>query len=191
MQKIPRRPEPAPRVVPYTYEDVIAALNEIAPHDWNQFFQTRVYAANPHAPLGGIEDAGWRLVYNDKMPDMLKSRETARKYTDMNFSLGFTLKEDGGIIDVLPGSPAEKAGIGPAAKLVAVNGRRWTAEILRDAVKSAVTNTAPIELLVENEDFFKTCKLDYHGGEKYPHLERDSSKPDLLTEILKPVVEKK
>ena len=81
--------------------------------------------------------------------------------------------------------PADKAGVGAAMKLVAVNGRRWTADLLRTAVKMARTNSAPIELLVENEDYFKSCKLDYHEGEKYPRLERDSTKPDLLTGILK------
>ncbi|HYV30752.1 MAG TPA: hypothetical protein VEO53_06545 [Candidatus Binatia bacterium] len=82
--------------------------------------------------------------------------------------------------------PADKAGIGAAMKLVAVNGRRWTPAILRAALKSAKTNTAPLELLVENDDYFKACVLDYHQGEKYPHLERDATKPDLLSQILKP-----
>lgn len=72
-------------------------------------------------------------------------------------------------------------------KLVAVNGRRWKPELLRAAVTSAKTDAAPIELLVENQDYFKTCKLDYHSGERYPRLERDAAKPDLLTEILKPL----
>ncbi len=177
----------APKVAPYTLDDVVAALNEIAPLDWRQFFQTRVYAANPRAPLGGIEGAGWRLAFQEALPDMLKSIEAAHKLTDLSFSLGFTLKEDGTIIDVLPGSPADKAGVSPAMKLVAVNGRRWTAAILRAAVTSAKSDAAPLELLVENEDYFKTCKLDYHDGEKYPRLERDATKPDLLAEILKPL----
>jgi len=177
----------APKVAPYTLDDVVAALNEIAALDWRQFFQTRVYAANPRAPLGGIEGAGWRLAFQEVLPDMLKSIEAAHKLTDLSFSLGFTLKEDGTIIDVLPGSPADKAGVSPAMKLVAVNGRRWTAAILRAAVTSAKSDAAPLELLVENEDYFKTCKLDYHDGEKYPRLERDATKPDLLAEILKPL----
>ena len=162
-------------------------VKEIAPHDWRQFFQTRVYAPNPRAPLGGIEGAGWKLVYTDELPDMLKSHETADKLTDMSFSLGLKVKEDGVITDIIPGSPADKAGVGAAMKLLAVNGRRWTPEILRTAVKFAKKDPAPIELLVENEDYFKTCKLDYHDGEKYPRLERDAAKPDLLTQILKPL----
>jgi predicted metalloprotease with PDZ domain len=179
-------PSGPPRVVPYTLDGVVAALNEVAPHDWRQFFQTRVYDIDPRAPLGGIESAGWRLVYSNTVPDMLKSAESAQKFSELRFSLGLTIKEDGSVQDVIPGSPADKAGVGAAMKMVAVNGRRWTAEVLRTAVKAARTNTAPIELLVENEDYFKSCQLDYHAGEKYPRLERDSTKPDLLKEILKP-----
>jgi predicted metalloprotease with PDZ domain len=178
-------PSGPPRVVPYTLDDVVAALNEVAPHDWRQFFQTRVYDIDPRAPLGGIEGAGWRLVYSNTVPDMLKSAESALKFTDLRFSLGLTIKEDGAVQDVIPGSPADQAGVGAAMKLVAVNGRRWTADLLRTAIKAARTNAAPIELLVENEDYFKSCKVDYHEGEKYPRLERDPSKPDLLQDILK------
>ena len=118
---------------------------------------------------------------------MLKSAESAQKFTDLRFSLGLTIKEGGAVQDVIPGSPADKAGVGAAMKLVAVNGRRWTPDLLRDAVQAARTNTAPIELLVENDDYFKSCKLDYHEGEKYPQLQRDPAKPDLLADILKPL----
>jgi len=177
-----------PQVIPYTRQDIIAALNEIAPYDWAEFFQKRVYAVNPRAPLGGIEGGGWRLTYTNAVPALLKARESAHKYTDMRMSLGLIVKEeDGYISDVIPGSPADKAGLAPAMKLVAVNGRRWTPEILRAAVKAAATDPAPVELLIENADYFKTCKLDYHEGEKYAQLERDPSKPDLLSKILKPL----
>ncbi len=176
-----------PRVVPYTYDDVLTALNEIAPYDWRQFFQQRVYEINPHAPLGGIDNSGWRLAYTNAVPEMLRLRESAARMTDLSFSLGFTVKEDGYLADVIPGSPADKAGVGVAMKLVAVNGRHWTPENLRAAIKTAVTGRAPIELLLENEDYFKTCKVDYHEGEKYPQLERDGSKPDMLSAILKPL----
>jgi len=176
-----------PRVVPYTLDDVVAGLNQVAAHDWREFFQSRVYATNPRAPLGGIEGSGWRLIYQDKEPDLLKYREAADKFTDVSFSIGLQVKEDGAVIDVVPGSPADKAGVGASMKLVAVNGRRWKPELLRGAIQLARTNDAPIELLVENEEFFRSCKLDYHDGERYPRLERDATKPDLLGEILKPL----
>jgi predicted metalloprotease with PDZ domain len=178
----------SPKVVPYTYEDVIVELKEIVPYDWDTFFQKRVYAVNPRAPLGGIEGSGWRLTYTNRVPELFKARESARKLTDMSYSLGLSIKEDGSIEDVIPGSAADKAEISPEMKLVAVNGRRWRADVLRTAVESARSNSAAIELLVENNEYFKTCNVDYHDGEKYPSLERDPDKPDLLTEILKPRV---
>ncbi|HOX58640.1 MAG TPA: M61 family peptidase [Candidatus Paceibacterota bacterium] len=176
-----------PRVVTYTLDDVLNALNEIASHDWRGFFQSRVYATTTSAPLGGIENAGWRLAYTNTLSPMLKSMETAQKFTDLRYSLGLTLKEDGAVQDVIPGSPAAKAGVAPAMNLLAVNGRRWTAELLRTAIQHARTNSSPIELLFEDDDYFQTCKLDYHEGEKYPQLQRNSSKPDLLAQILKPL----
>jgi predicted metalloprotease with PDZ domain len=176
-----------PKVVPYTLSDIVVTLNGIAPYDWSDFFRKRVYQINPHAPLGGIENSGWRLAYTNAVPAMLKARESLRKFTDMSFSLGLMLKEDGYIADVLPGSPADKEQVGVAMKLVAVNGRRWTPEILRGAVKAATTNQAPIELLIENSEYFKTYRLTYSDGEKYPCLDRDPSKPDLLSQILQPL----
>jgi len=177
----------APKVMPYTYDDVVNALNQISPYDWNAFFQKRIYGIAPRAPLGGIENSGWNLTYTNEMPARFKTREAQHKITDLNYSLGFTLGAEGRVNDVLPGTPADAAGVGIGMKLVAVNGRAWTAENLRAAVKSTVTSRAPIELLVENGDYYKTYALDYHGGEKYPVLARDPSKPDLLADILKPL----
>ncbi len=165
---------------------MLAALNAVAPFDWREFFQQRVYAVNPRAPMGGIERGGWHLVYRDTPSDMLKNTEAGKKATDLSFSLGLSLKEDGAILDVIPGLPADRAGVGAGMKLAAVNNRRLKHELLRTAIKEARDGTAPIELLVENGDVFKTCRLDYHEGERYPYLERDPAKPDRLAEIVKP-----
>lgn len=179
-------PSTPPRVVPYTLDDVLAALNTVAPFDWRGFFEQRVYAINPHAPMGGIEDGGWRLVYRNTESDMLKTRESSRKATDVTCSIGFVLNEDGGIIDVIPGSACDQAGVASGMKLVAVNNRRWKPELLRTAIKEAKGTTIPIELLVENGDAFKTCAVDYHEGERYPDLERDTTRQDLVSQIIKP-----
>jgi len=108
----------------------------------------------------------------------------------VQFSLGFLVRDSGGengdeVIDVIPGSPAALAGIAPGMKLVAVNGRKWTPEDIHAAIRQAKSGHEPIELLIENEDFFRTYRVDYHGGERYPHLERITGKPDLLGEIAK------
>jgi predicted metalloprotease with PDZ domain len=177
----------SPKVVPYNYDDVVNGLNAVAPYDWKSFFQKRIYDIAPRAPVGGIENGGWRLAYTNEVTPFLKIREAQRKLTDVSYSLGFTVGAEGNIGDVLPATPADRAGIVPDMKLIAVNGRGWNAKLLRDAVKTAATNSAPIELLVERDDYYQTCKLDYHGGEKYPVLERDATKPDLLDEILQPL----
>jgi predicted metalloprotease with PDZ domain len=173
-----------PKVVSYTFDDLLAALNNICPYDWRGFFHRRVYQIDPHAPLGGVENSGWKLAYTNQPPELLQAAEALRKFTDMRFSLGLTLNTDGGVVDVTPGSPADRAGMAPGLKLLAVNDRRWTSEILRTAVEAAKTNSAPIRLLCENDDYFKTFNLDYHGGERYPCLERDITKPDMLAAIL-------
>jgi predicted metalloprotease with PDZ domain len=177
----------APEIIPYTYADIVQALNQIAPYDWKNFFQARVYEITDHAPLGGIENAGWRLAWTNAVPPLLKLREDQRKYTDLTYSLGFSLSSDGGVGDVLPGSPADMAGIIQGMKLVAVEGRAWSAKLLRDAVSAAATNREPITLLTVNNDYYQTFPVNYHGGEKYPVLERDPAKPDLLNEIIKPL----
>ena len=95
--------------------------------------------------------------------------------------------DEGIVRDVVPGMPAASAGVGPGMRLVAVNGRRYSEKILHDALREGRNVKEPLELLVENAETFKTCKVDYHGGDQYPHLERDASKPDLVSAIGKPL----
>lgn len=177
-----------PMVVPYTLDDVVVALQRIAPYDWRKFFAERVQSHGPGAPLGGIENSGWKLVYNDTPNQTREAAEIAMHLTDLQFSIGFIVRDSGGdggdeIVDVIPGSPAAEAGIAPGMRLLAVNGRRWNPDELRAAIDQAKIGHDPIEMLVENEDYFRTYKVEYHGGERYPHLQRVSDKPDLLSEI--------
>ncbi len=176
-----------PQVKPYTFDDLIAALNVILPYDWKEFFTDRLTATRPQAPLGGIERAGWRLNYRDTMNAMMKALEERDKRVDLRFSLGMLLSEDGEMIDVIAQSPAARAGLAPNMKVIAVNGRKFSKDVVRDAVRSSRTNAAPLELLVQNVDYFKTYSLDYHDGERHPYLERDSSRADLLSRILAPL----
>jgi predicted metalloprotease with PDZ domain len=179
-----------PKTVPYTLDDVVAALQEISAYDWRTFFAQRVNSHGPGAPLGGLENSGWKLVYSETPNESREAGEVAMHLTDVQFSLGFLVRDTGGengdeVIDVIPGSPAARAGVAPGMKLVAVNGRRWSPDDLHAAIREAKSGGEPIELLIENEDFFQTYRVDYHGGERFPHLERISGKPDLLGEIAK------
>ena len=189
-------PGGGPAVKTYRFEDVVAGLNAVAPYDWDGFFQARIRDVAPRAPLGGIEGGGWKLVYTDVMPELTRAGEEESKLDDFWYSLGIMVQgdegsnaaEDGVVRDVVPGLPAAAAGIAPGMRLVAVDGRRYSERVLRDALRAARGSKEPIELLVENVEMFKTVKVDYHGGERYPHLERDAAKTDWVSAIGKPLV---
>jgi len=180
-----------PTVKTYNSDDVINTLNQVAPYDWRTFWLDRLSNHGPGAPLTGIENSGWRLMYDQNRSELMRIREDDRREIDASYSMGLLLKDDGTIVDTVEGMPAAKAGIGPGMQLIAVNGRGFarenanSAQVLRDALHAAIGNKEPIELLIENAEYFKTYKIDYHGGEKYPHLIRDESKPDMLTSIIK------
>ncbi len=175
-----------PKVVPYTFDDVVRTLNQVTPYDWAGLLKTRVNSIDPHAPLGGIERGGWRLMYNDQPNLFIRTGEKLRKSVDASYSLGFVVREDGVLSDVIYGSPAYAAGIGPGMKLVAINGRAWSRDVLLDALRTSKDSQQPIDLLVENAKFFKTYSIAYHDGIRNPHLERIQG-PDVLGEILTPL----
>jgi len=176
-------PSTGPMIKTYTFDDVINTLNQVVSYDWRGFWTERLTNHGPGAPLGGIEGSGWKLVYDDNASEMERGGETHGASAE--YSIGLELREDGTVSDTVEGMPAALAGIGPGMKLIAVNGRHYSPDVLHDALKAGKDAQAPLELLVENTEYYKTYKLDYHGGERYPHLVRDESKPDLLTEIYK------
>ncbi len=173
--------EAGPSVNPYTLDDVVAALNRVQPHDWAAFFRQRVDAVETHTPLASIENGGWKLTYNNIRSDYWNTTEEVEKVTDLMLSLGVRVKSEGVVEDVAIGGPVQKAGIAPGAKITSVDGRGFSPTVLREAAASG----EPIELMVRNGEHISTHRVDYSGGEKYPHLERENGKPDLLTEIVR------
>jgi predicted metalloprotease with PDZ domain len=140
-----------------------------------------LYSTGAHAPLGGIEHGGWKLEYDGEQSDFFADNNDGE---NLSFSLGLKVRDDGTIVDIVMAGPAGKAGISPATKIVAIDGRQFTTTILREAIGKAVTDKKPLELLIKNGEYYKTYSVDYHGGEKYPHLVRVESMPDLVTEII-------
>jgi len=169
----------------YTFDDVADALNAVVPHDWAAFLRTRVDALA--APLDGLAASGWRLAYTDKPSAYQRSVEAERKVVDFSSSLGIMVAtKDGKISDVRWNGPAFKAGLGASGSLVAVNSRSFTPDRLKDAIVAAKGGHAPIELLVKDGDLYRTVRVDYREGLKYPHLERIAGTPDRLSSILEP-----
>lgn len=173
------------KVNPYTFDDVVATLNGLVADDWHTFLRDRLDGKK--AITGGIEAAGWRLVFKDKPNGYAKA--AAAEYgggDDFLYSLGITVGRDGSISDVRWDSPAFKAGVGPEMTPVAVNGRQYSGEVMEDAITAAKASKQPIELLVKEFDTYRTIKLPYYDGLRYPHLERIEGRPDLLFSIYAP-----
>ena len=168
-------------VHPYTFDDVVRALNGVVADDWATFLRARLDGRTPIT--GGIAAAGWKLVYQDKPNDYAKAAAKEGGGADFLYSLGLTVDKDGKLGEVRWDGPAFRAGIGPGMQLVAVDGREYKKDTLEDAVKAAKTGRAPITLLVKDFDRYRTVALDYHDGLRYPHLERIAGTPDRLSAI--------
>lgn len=177
--------EGSPAVHPYAYADVVAALHQVAPLDWDAFFRQRVKEVAPQPPLAGIDGAGWRLGYGVTRTPIAKVAEDDSGESDLSSSIGLRISKDGDIVDIVPSGPADLAGVPPVARLVAVDGRKAAPKVLRDAIRLAGTGGA-VELLVENGDYFSTFRVGVPSGERYPRLEPVAGAADLLTKILAP-----
>jgi predicted metalloprotease with PDZ domain len=177
------------KVVTYTFDDVVATLNGVQPLDWAAFLRKRLDSTDPDAPLGGITRGGWKLAYSEEPTGTTKASEKIYKYAGFTNSIGLSVDAGdnaGAIVDVQWQSVAFDAGLAPGMKIVAVNGDKYSDQILRDAITAAKSGTAPISLIVQNGDTFGTVKVDYHGGLRYPRLERIPNTPDRLADITKP-----
>jgi predicted metalloprotease with PDZ domain len=170
-----------PEVKTYTFEQLVSDLNAIAPYDWAGFFKTRLDSTSAEAPVGGIENGGWKVVMNEAQP---RSQER-RGGSGYNYSLGMQLGPDGTVSDAIVGGPAFEAGIAPGMKVIGVNSRVYTPDVLADAVKAAKDSKDPIALMVVSDDYIHTFNVNYHHGPQYPHLVRVDDKPDYLDELIK------
>jgi len=170
----------------YTFEDVVAGLNAVAPYDWSSFLRTRLDSTSPNTPLESLEKSGWKLVYNDQPNSYTANLDSMRKRVNLMLSIGLAADGDGNVIDVQYGGPSYNAGIGPGMKITAVNGQQYSTDEIAGAVKDAESSTAPIQLLISNSSEYKTYSINYHGGLRNPHIERDAGHPDYLGEIFGP-----
>jgi predicted metalloprotease with PDZ domain len=178
-------------VVPslYRFDDVVQALQAVYPHDWAGFLRDRLDGHGPRAPLGGLERAGWRLVFTEQPTEHQRAMEAQRRIQDLTHSIGITVASGMGreakIEDVVWGGPAFEAGIAPGGTLLAVNGRSYTAQGLRDAI-TAARGGNPLALLVKSGELYQTWTLEYRGGLRYPRLERVEGRPDRLSALFAP-----
>jgi predicted metalloprotease with PDZ domain len=180
-----------PLIVPYTFDELVADLNQVTPYDWATFLRDRVDKINPRADLAGIEQGGYKLVYHDEPSASEKSLiEVFGKYigtVDTWFSIGVRANSDGTILDVRWNGPADKARLAPGSKIIGVNGQVFSGDLLRAAIREAKGKTDPIHLIVQSDSFLTTADIDYHDGERYPALERVAGTPAYLDDITRPL----
>jgi len=170
----------------YTLDDVVATLNRVQPYDWRSYLQRRVYDVAASPPLEGINEGGYKLVYSAEPTKWIKSGEKSGKNNDLTYSGGFVVGNDGKISSVLWDSAAFNAGLTVGSQITAVNGRDFEGDALKDAIKAAAGNGPAPELLIHDGDVYRTVKLDWHGGLRYPRLEKVSKGEGTLDALLAP-----
>ena len=170
----------------YTFDDVVAALNGVAPYDWASFLHAHVDELNP--PFASdFAATGWKLVYTDKESEYEKQYnerpQSSRHLYNFAWSIGLTMTDKGEVNDVRWNGPAFKAGVSTGATVVAVNGQDYSNDTLKSAITAAKGSSAPIQLLLKYQGGYRTVSVDYHDGLQYPHLVRVEGTPDYLSEI--------
>jgi membrane-associated protease RseP (regulator of RpoE activity) len=164
--------------------EVVKTLNDVLPYDWRGFLNERIYTPQKNAPLGGITNGGWKLVYNDTPNTYVEMGENIGGSTNLFYSIGILVNSTGTISDVNPDLAAAKAGLAPGMKITKIGGEDFSADNLRKAI-AATKNNSPLEIVADNGGSTQTYKLNYRGGARFPHLERVSGKPDVLSEVIK------
>lgn len=180
-------PDGQPVIKTYNFDDLVSTLNQIAPYDWRAFFRERLDSTASTAPVGGITNGGWKLVYTDEPNELLAAGEAVSGGGDFTASIGLRVKRDGTVIDSIPGMPAFESGVSPYLRIIGVNGRQFSVDELRRAIRDSKSSSAAIEIVATNTGTIETHQIQYRDGNRFPHLERIEGTPDYLDEILKPL----
>lgn len=167
----------------YEFADVVKGLNAVAAFDWSALLRSRVEGTSQ--PLtAGLERAGFRLVYSDKPNTAISDYEKSARITDLAYSLGVVISRESALTEVVWDSPAFKAGLTTNTTLMAVNGRSFSAEILKAAIARSGKDGTLIELLVRNQDNYRTVTVSCPDGLRYPHLVPMEGRVDGLNAVL-------
>ena len=190
-------PGGGPAVKTYTYDDVVATLNAVAPYDWNGFFEARVRRVAPRAPLGGIENGGWKLVYTDVQPELLRATEEQIEELRLFLVLARDRRAGRGGIGQRRGrrDPRRRAGTarrgGGRRPGHADRGRQRPALLREGACARRCAPPRPARTRSSSSSRTsrpsRRSRSTTTAASGIPHLERDASKPDLLSAIGKPL----
>jgi len=180
-------------VLAYQFSDVVAALQSVQPYDWAALLRAHLDATESGPLLDGLARSGWQLDYSDLPDPYFNAYEADDRAVDLMASLGVVVDDPavedlaertpGKLLDVLWNGPAFRAGLAPGMTIVAVDGDKFGADVLRAVVKASGTSLKPISLLLENDGSYTTVSIDYHGGSRYPYLKRIPGTIDRLSDL--------
>jgi predicted metalloprotease with PDZ domain len=159
-------------VLTYNFDDVVRTLNDIVPYDWKTLLTARLTETGDHAPLAGFVGNGYKLVFTDMPTPWFKADEKSREQTNLRYSVGLILGKGSAISEVLWDGPAFNAGLDLGDELIAVNGMAFNGQRMKDSIAWAAAHKDPIRLVVKNGDRYREVTIDYHGGLRYPRLEK-------------------
>lgn len=174
-----------PEVKPYTFEDVVQALNTVCPYDWAALLGLRVQTVQPMLTEVGIQNDGWQLTWTDQPGPARAGRRGAAPTADNNayYTIGARIGADGMVSDLNMALAAGAAGLRPGMKITGVNNLSFSNENLL----AALAAKAEFDLVADYGGELKTYHIAYSGGLKYPHLVRDESKSDVLSTVIKSI----
>jgi len=173
--------------LPYTFDDVVKALDQVQPYDWASFLKQRIYSLRPRPPLDWIAEAGYRLDFTSQPNRWVTSGEKDRNVLDLSFSLGMQVGKEGVVGRVNWDGPAFNAGITTGTTVVAIDDHTYSDDAMRDAIASAASGKVPIRVLLKQGNLFRSVELAYHGGLRYPHLVKVSEGDGALDRLLAPL----
>lgn len=170
----------------YEFKDVAATLNSVVPYDWAGFLTQRLSETSDRAPIRGFTESGYQIVYTDTPTSYTKAVEKETKSVDLNYSLGMVIGAGGKVTSIAWDGPAFNAGLTVASEIVAIDGRAYSDDDIKDAITAAKTNKQPIKLLVKSGERFRDIAIDYQGGLRYPRLEKTGTGEGALDRLLAP-----
>ena len=170
----------------FTFDDVVAALNQVSPYDWTGLLNERLQGKATRAPLNGLTLSGYQLVFSRDATPYLRDLEKRSGEINLTYSLGMTASKNGHLTSVVWDGPAFKAGLSVAGEILAINGRVFSEDTLRDAVNQAEGGKAPIRLIVKTGRQVREVAVQWNGGHRYPRLEKVKSGDSSLDRLLMP-----
>lgn len=173
-------------VVPYTFDDVVSTLQSVHPHDWRGFLTQRLNETGAKAPLGGFTRSGYRLDYGEEPTPAQAASMKSSKTNDLLYSLGLSTDKDAKITQTLWGSPAFASGLAIGETILAVDGRTYSDDAIKERITAVKGTRTPIRLTVRRGEQVRDVPVTWSGGLRYPRFTKVGQGQGALDILLQP-----